>query len=109
MRLDLLFLTAVGAFACGSGALRIERRDDSSDTIVDDQQQNGQDDNAASSVANVAATVDNPICNECTKDPGICCAVACQGDGHCPQLAVENAGWTIGGVKITGPKRRFFL
>jgi hypothetical protein len=28
MKLDLLFLTAVGVFACGSGALRIEKRDD---------------------------------------------------------------------------------
>ncbi|EXJ77265.1 hypothetical protein A1O3_10423, partial [Capronia epimyces CBS 606.96] len=44
-------------------------------------------------------------CNECQKDPGICCAVQCQ-SGLCPKIAIENGGWTVNGVKITGGGRR---
>ena len=38
-------------------------------------------------------TSGSTTCNECVKDPGICCAVECQGDGHCPAVALERGGW----------------
>ncbi len=44
-------------------------------------------------------------CNECRKDPGICCFDKCQADGSCPMIDIENGHWTKGGQKITGSKK----
>ncbi|EXJ83096.1 hypothetical protein A1O1_06714, partial [Capronia coronata CBS 617.96] len=61
----------------------------------------GADGIVTASVDGVYDDGGSATCNECLKDPGICCAVECQ-SGMCPKIAMENGGWTINGVKITG-------
>ncbi|KIW09999.1 hypothetical protein PV08_11775 [Exophiala spinifera] len=102
--LNLLFIS-FGIFAFGTVA---SEQGDDSNGLEGQHQQTEADENTGDAISNVAATDENPLCHECAKDPGVCCFLACQGDGHCPQRVIDN-GWVRGGRKITSWKRRSFL
>ncbi|KIW62627.1 hypothetical protein PV04_10784 [Phialophora macrospora] len=91
MKVATFLLVAVSVLAHNITALTIEKRDGPNDlTPVPIEESNEG----------------SVTCNECLKDAGICCAVECQSDGHCPSDTIANAGWLIGGVKITSNLRK---
>ncbi|EHY53361.1 hypothetical protein HRR81_001900 [Exophiala dermatitidis] len=101
---------AIGVLLHSASALRITKRDESSDIASVAVESPIESTHAEETVAPTNANNEyddggSATCNECIKDPGICCAVDCEG-GLCPKIAIENGGWTINGLKITGGNKR---
>ncbi|OAP55273.1 hypothetical protein AYL99_10246 [Fonsecaea erecta] len=99
MKAVTLGLVAVSVLVHSVTALTLERKNDS--PVGADAP-----DDSLTPIPIQSGNEGSVTCNECITDPGICCPVQCQSDGHCPSNAIENAGWLIDGMKITSNSKK---